>query len=388
MASESQSRFEFKQDCTKYNYLASSYKGVKRILAIGDIHGDLALTVKSLLMARVIAKVDAADVKKFNTVSLNHQLYFKWIGEDSYVVQVGDQIDRCRPLQFVCPDQNSCHYVPQKKCNHNTLVYHDENSDFVVMEFLDAIDKIAQKNNPPGRLISLLGNHELMNLRGNFDYVTPKGMIDRRAEIEKRRKYFACHRLGAVILNDFLFVHGGIIREIAEKYDVYNINKILRKYILNPSANHEHRIIWEGDSSPLWNRDFGIKDPDCNHLKDVLQIYKLNGMVVGHTPQFIVNKKKINGACSNKVFRIDSGSSLAFKPYSHFKSIRDKYDYDHLRSIQILEINTNLDTQQYQISIIDEQAELETALKEKIELEAASAIHHIKNGHQDNAMRV
>ena len=50
-----------------------------RIIAIGDIHGDYAIFIELLKLAKVI----------------NNKL--EWIGKDTYVIQLGDTLDGKRP---------------------------------------------------------------------------------------------------------------------------------------------------------------------------------------------------------------------------------------------------------------------------------------------------
>ncbi|ARF09877.1 hypothetical protein Indivirus_4_49, partial [Indivirus ILV1] len=56
----------------------------ERIIAIGDLHGDYNLTLEVLKLANVI----------------DHNN--KWIGGNTYVVQIGDQLDNCRPTNKRC----------------------------------------------------------------------------------------------------------------------------------------------------------------------------------------------------------------------------------------------------------------------------------------------
>ena len=58
-----------------------------RIVVLGDLHGDWNATTKSLLKAKLI---DPNDHKK-------------WIGGETILVQLGDQVDRCRL------DRGPCH---------------------------------------------------------------------------------------------------------------------------------------------------------------------------------------------------------------------------------------------------------------------------------------
>ena len=68
----------YQQKCRDFNRLPSILPPVKRIIVLGDLHGDWEMTINSLKVANLINK-------KLN-----------WIGKDTVVVQLGDQIDRCR----------------------------------------------------------------------------------------------------------------------------------------------------------------------------------------------------------------------------------------------------------------------------------------------------
>ena len=54
----------------------------KNIYMIGDIHGDWDMTMKVLRVAKLIDNNGS------------------WIGGETVVVQVGDQVDRCRYTQY------------------------------------------------------------------------------------------------------------------------------------------------------------------------------------------------------------------------------------------------------------------------------------------------
>ena len=116
---------------------------------LGDLHGDYVATIKSLKLAGVIP---------LNTSYCADPEEIEWIGYDTHVVQAGDQVDRCRPSWYrdVCADDNT---------------YKDEGSDLKIMRLLDNLNLEAQKMG--GAVISILGNHELMNCVGDFRYVSP-----------------------------------------------------------------------------------------------------------------------------------------------------------------------------------------------------------------------
>ena len=74
----------YQQTCKDFNKLPSILPPVKRIIVLGDLHGDWKLTIESLKIAKLI-----------NT-KLN------WVGGDTIVVQLGDQIDSCRFVGIPC----------------------------------------------------------------------------------------------------------------------------------------------------------------------------------------------------------------------------------------------------------------------------------------------
>ena len=76
----------WKVECKKYEKIPHILPKRKRVIAIGDIHGDWELTLKCLKIAGVINK-DCTNEKDV-----------KWTGGDTVVVQIGDQVDRCRPM--------------------------------------------------------------------------------------------------------------------------------------------------------------------------------------------------------------------------------------------------------------------------------------------------
>ena len=94
-----------------------------KLVAIGDIHGDLSVCIKTLKLAGVIPLSTPNYFESLKDID-----DIEWIGGNTYVVQVGDQIDRCRPTSWyrdICNDKDT---------------YQDEGSDLKIMELLDALD--------------------------------------------------------------------------------------------------------------------------------------------------------------------------------------------------------------------------------------------------------
>lgn len=260
---------------------------VKRIIVMGDIHGDLSLTIKLFRLAKLI----------------NNNL--DWIGNDTVVVQVGDQIDSCRPLPG-----NSCH----KQMNN------DKQEDILVLEFFDDMHNKAKKYN--GAVYSLIGNHEVLNIMGMFDYVSYenynnfnygkfKGIEGRKKLFERNgmmARKFACNRKAILIIGSNLFVHAGITLDIAKEYSPDKINEIIRLWLLNKINND--KLLLDQDISPFWTRLYGTNENNCKDLNEIMKLYHFKNMIIGHTPQILFGKN-INITCNN-IYRVDNGLSRAF----------------------------------------------------------------------------
>jgi len=99
----------------------SALAAQNHIVAIGDVHGDLDATRSAL---RLAGAIDAED---------------RWIGGQLVVVQTGDQLDRGDEERAI----------------------------------LDLFDRLrSQAAAAGGAFHALLGNHELMNAKGDLRYVT------------------------------------------------------------------------------------------------------------------------------------------------------------------------------------------------------------------------
>lgn len=76
----------WKEKCDKYDVDSQPFvlPAAKRIIVLGDIHGDWDMLIKTLKIGNLI---DSDN---------------NWIGNDTVVVQVGDQVDRCRYSGIPC----------------------------------------------------------------------------------------------------------------------------------------------------------------------------------------------------------------------------------------------------------------------------------------------
>jgi hypothetical protein len=345
-----ETKYNFKslwqEKCNKFNIDEQPFilPPVRRIIVIGDIHGDMEMTLESLRIA--------------NLIDQNNN----WCGKDTVVVQVGDQIDRCRLIDTNVP------------CYLKEATDPDEHNDLNILEYFTKLHHQAQKKG--GAVYSLLGNHEIMNVEQNLSYVSyegiqgfnnyvkPDGSIikngrDARLWAFKNgnpiSEFLACTRQVALIIGSNLFVHAGILPQIAEKYSVSSINKLMSLYLFDKiKRNNKYydELFNFAEYSPIWNRVFGnfgnnnLDDQTtCNYLLQPLeQIYNVGNIYVGHTPMMNTG---ISSICDNKIWLTDYGSSKAFDKFD--KNFRSKSRQPHVleilddgREINVLKKNNNL----------------------------------------------
>jgi hypothetical protein len=241
-----------------------------RIVAIGDVHGDLAATMAAL---RLGGAVDDGGL---------------WIGGDLVVVQTGDILDRGDDEQ-------------------------------AIIDLFRRLEVEAAASG--GRVVVLNGNHEFMNAEGDLRYVTPGGFRDfedapgvnpatapdgipaaARARVAALVPGGAYARLLAehntvVVVGDTLFVHGGVTAAYGQALE--EINATGRCWLQGAGP---HPAWLEDAEGPVWTREFSTEQVSCAALDAALAAAGVARMVVGHTPQ-----PHINAACDDKVWRIDVG---------------------------------------------------------------------------------
>lgn len=314
----------WKEKCSVYNISEqpSVLPPCKRIIVLGDIHGDLKMAIKMLRIGKVINK------------------QHKWIGGDTIVVQVGDQVDRCRYSG-----------VP---CNQKDATDNDEGNDWYILQYFTRLHHLAQKDG--GAVYSLIGNHELMNVNGDFRYVSHEGLnefkdykvpvkytysddnvirdgdnVIRDGEEARRwafkpgnpvSDFLACTRQIALIIGSNLFVHAGVLPKIAKKYSVKTLNELMSLYLFDmlKDKSKYYDVFNAADVSPLWNRTYGNmglnKIEDEKVCTDIMQplkdIYQVDRIFVGHTP---IMENGMTSVCNKKIWLTDFGASKAFDKF-------------------------------------------------------------------------
>ena len=256
--------------------LPTRYPPAQRIVAIGDLHGDLIATRAALRLAGAIEEHD------------------RWVGGTMVIVQTGDQLDRGD----------------------------DE------LEILDLLDDLtAQAQIAGGAMHVLNGNHELMNVKQDLRYVTlggfldflptpvvDPGTVDPQVVVEAVHERLKACRPGhplakrlldrnvVTIVGDTVFVHGGVLPHVVT-YGIERLNQETRAWI-RADRQYPPDILLAKDG-PVWSRHYSDEPDveDCRLLREALDGLGARRMVVGHT----VRDEGISPACGDMVWRIDVG---------------------------------------------------------------------------------
>ncbi len=280
----------------------------QRIVAFGDVHGDLEAARGALRLAGAIDEQD------------------RWIGDDLIVVQTGDQLDRGDQEQAI----------------------------------LDLFERLRIESEAAGGAFhALLGNHELMNARLDLRYVTEGGYADfmdvveydpsdsvqvwdfsgsfrssTLAEFEPyQRARVAAFMPGGPYANllaerqviarvgENIFVHGGVLPAHVA-YGTDEINSSAQAWLRGEA---ELPPVLSGPESPQWTRLYS-DDPDssaCSVLEEALNALEAKRIVMGHT----IQESGIASACGGQAWRVD----VAMAAYYAARN-------DYGGSVEVLEI--------------------------------------------------
>ena len=255
--------------------LLTRYPPAERIVAIGDLHGDLEATRRALKLAGAIDDED------------------RWTGGGLVLVQTGDQLDRGDEEQAI----------------------------------LDLFVRLEEEAARAGGAVHVLnGNHELMNASLDLRYVTDGGYLDFQDAVEvddsdsllatyesSKRARVAAFRPGGpyarvlatrntiLIIGENLFVHGGLLPEHVD-YGLDRMNEEIRAWL----RGERSRPDWSrGGDSPVWSRHYSddADEDDATLLSEILERLSVERMIVGHT----VQKGGIASYCDGRVWCIDVG---------------------------------------------------------------------------------
>ncbi|MDB4947273.1 MAG: serine-threonine protein phosphatase [Labilithrix sp.] len=256
-----------------------------RVVAIGDLHGDLEATRRALRLAGAIGASDA------------------WTGGPLVVVQTGDLVDR-------------------------------GDDDRKILDLVESLKKQARAAG--GAFVALSGNHEIMNAMFDFRYVTPasftafadvapkpadqvklaaveRAMWGRAAAFMPGSGSYAAMIADRPLMarvGDSLFVHGGILPK-HQAYGLARINDETREWLSGTRPAVPPPVA--ADDGPLWTRLYSNgsapdDSPGCRTLATVLTQEKAKRLVMGHT----VQQRGINAMCNDRAWRIDVGMAKFF----------------------------------------------------------------------------
>ncbi|KAJ1295253.1 hypothetical protein BS78_01G209400 [Paspalum vaginatum] len=329
----------------------------RRIVAIGDVHGDLSQTRAALVLAGVLS----------NQPSDGHV----WTGGRTVLVQVGDILDRGE-------------------------------DEIAILSLLSSLNMQAKSQG--GAVFQVNGNHETMNVEGDFRYANQGGfdecirfleyldecdgnwhdaflnwvnVCERRKKengalpngdwrpwnFVKNQKGFAarsslfkrggplacelaCHPV-VLKINNWIFCHGGLLPHHVE-YGIERMNREVSLWMKCSGEDSDDEtdipfIATRGYDSVVWSRLYS-QDPAQRTRRalmlssvvaeQTLEAVGAKGMVVGHTPQML----GVNCKCNGKVWCVDVGMSygvLHSRPEvleivndrpRVLKKLRDSYD--------------------------------------------------------------
>ena len=245
----------------------SEFPASDKIFTISDIEGNFAFFTKMLRNAGVIDE-------KFN-----------WTFGNGNLVLIGDIFDR----------------------------------GIHVTECLWLLYSLEEKAKQAGGYVHvLLGNHDMMNLRGDLRYIEEKYNLTSEAlNVSYREMFGPDSELGRwlrtkssiVKVGDKLFVHGGISLKLMEtKLSISQINDKMRDlmYIQHRKESDETLKLLAGSFGPMWHRGFFMdykeryKRLTDKEVDDVLNYFDAAQVYVGHS---IVEKPK--SMYDGKVIAVD-----------------------------------------------------------------------------------
>lgn len=256
--------------------------GVPRVVAVGDVHASYDNLVSVLTMAGLLDRSA------------------HWAGGRGVFVQLGDILDRggeARPV-------------------------------------LDLLMRLEKEALPAGgRVIVLLGNHEVMNILGDLSAVqpaeydewkepetaayrqkvldqTPPGFVERAQALSATGDYGQWLRGRDVVatVNGVAFVHGGLTPEVAA-LGCEEINRTVRSELgtdLAQTRANPQAALATGENGPLSYRGLAREDETAllPSVLKVLQSMGVKAVVIAHTP---TGDGKIRPRFGGRVVMVDVG---------------------------------------------------------------------------------
>jgi hypothetical protein len=253
-----------------------------RVVAIADIHGDLEQLERALRAAELLGEPGG-----------------RWAGGTAVLVQTGDVVDRG-------PDS------------------------LAIYRLLANLE--AQAREAGGCVVQLLGNHEVLNMAGEFQY----GSADETANfggVQGRAAAFSPgHWLGdrlralplvARVVQRVspserfttVFSHAGMPPGLAEQTSLEDLNREIREMLTGATPQQVRRFAYTNKAllgqGPLWTRIFAQPDEAsvCRVLRRSLKAMAGDRMIVGHTVQ---EAGRPSVRCGGQLVLADTGMSRVY----------------------------------------------------------------------------
>lgn len=310
--------------CNSVDHVSPLYTigDTQKIVAVGDIHGDLTSLLVILYASHIIDD------------------NLEWVGGDTFLIFTGDLLDDYR-------NSDGIDFIKQHPADEITIISY-------------LADLNTQSLKMGGRVLLCLGNHELINIIENrFVYVserTKKYFIDNLSSREEqfrpnstlRQKLSCLFEPFILINNKYFFCHAGLTPKFIEDLSVHykqgvmeNLAEFSRdmKNIIIFGCNSDNEWIMEHimrghAESFFWTRYYRSKNEGCSIFENAAKLLGLSNLILikGHDTQ-----DNIVESCNKKIYIIDTTISRSFldkNKKNSEKLISDNMNY--------LEINNDI----------------------------------------------
>jgi hypothetical protein len=285
------------------------WQDVKRVVAIGDVHGDRDALVAVLRMAGLVD--ERAD----------------WTGGDSHLVQVGDipargsQTRKAMDLMMKLESQASAAggHVHALIGNHEAMIMYGDYRQILSEEFAEfrapnseeSLKAVFDQDIAEKKQLGMLprGAKNFAEFKRQwFEYHVP-GFAEYKQAFGPNGQYGKWIRSHNVVIriNDTLYSHGGISPEFLST-PIAKINKTIQTELADPSKLPPGMTT--NLQCPLWYRGLieGDEHELAQHVQKVLQNFGVKRIVVGHT----VTRSAILPRFNSTVIDVDIGLSKFF----------------------------------------------------------------------------
>lgn len=261
------------------------WSGVKRVIAISDLHGDYEQYLKVMQLAGLI------NAKG------------KWAGGKTHLVQTGDITDRGADSRKIIDHLIKLSKQAKKKGGHIHMLIGNHEAMNVAgdLRYVHAGEYAAFVNSKSSGLQELQWQRQLGLLKSKdevafaaLDQVAarvlwekkiPLGWVDHRTAWATDGYYgkWVLNNPVAIRINDTIYLHGGISSKYC-KYSLRTISKQFHEDLL--SYNIDRPKIVDDPLGPTWYRGLAKEDEEgvySQTLDNILARYKVKRIVVGHT---------------------------------------------------------------------------------------------------------